>query len=221
MSRNDPDAGKTCRQLVRGKCAYTMDKLRILVAAYRIGEKSYLGVKEVFDRRVSLMEKYPKSPLRDPKVSAADKEFYRDEKAEIQSLIDKFSNDELFVFNNIEDAECYGGPDALGDYGYGFSYTEYDKKHKYGGFFMWLLYGGGPSGELQFYAELDAPEFTLRKVKFHYKDWFDGAGIELSGPYLKTAEFVFDYFKELGVVESAYSEYRKCVSTPIGYTSDR
>jgi len=221
MSKSDPDDKKTCKQLVRGRCANMMERLKILSAARRIGDRTYDKIKEISDRREAFVEKYPKSPMRDPKVVASEKEFYRDEKAEIQLLIDEFSNDELFVFKNIGDVECYGGCDGLMTYGASFSYTEYDRKHDYGGFFMWLLYGGGPSGELQFYTELDSPDFTLRKIKFHYKDWFDGAGLELSGDWLKTGEFIYEYFKDAGMFESAYAEYMRNNKIPVGHTSDR
>ena len=97
-------------------------------------------------------------------------------------LIDKRLSDrveDFEAFMNAEDLEenVYNkSGDYLGsfyDYGLDFGYVEPNTfEGQRIGYFRYQLSWGGPSDELQFFRD--------GSIEYHYKDWFDGAKVEVS-----------------------------------------
>ena len=67
------------------------------------------------------------------------------------------------------------------------------------GYFRWQLSWGGPSDEFRFYTDecLDPVE-----IEYWFLDWFDGAKIVLQERDYDLLEEIFQYFREIGVVEA-------------------
>ena len=86
------------------------------------------------------------------------------------------------------------------EYGLAFDYvakgTFRDQKR---GYFRWQLSWGGPADEFRFYMDedLDAVE-----IEYWFLDWNDGANTGLSGRAYKVLDEIFQYFKDIGVVEA-------------------
>ncbi len=86
------------------------------------------------------------------------------------------------------------------EYGLCFDYvakgTFQDQKR---GYFRWQLSWGGPADEFRFYMDenLDAVE-----IEYWFLDWNDGASKKLSGEAYKLLDEIFQYFKDMGVVEA-------------------
>jgi len=66
---------------------------------------------------------------------------------------------------------------------YGLSFT-YDEDLDC---FTYLLSWGGPSDEVRFFVTLGG---KLQKAEYWFKDWFDGACIELTGDEFETAQAI-------------------------------
>ncbi|PVV83296.1 hypothetical protein [Dehalogenimonas alkenigignens] len=85
------------------------------------------------------------------------------------------------------------------EYGLCFDYvpkrTFRDQKR---GYFRWQLSWGGPADEFRFYMDedLDAVE-----IEYWFLDWDDGAGKKVSGEAYQLLDDIFQYYKDLGVVE--------------------
>jgi hypothetical protein len=94
------------------------------------------------------------------------------------------------------------------EYGLSFDYvakgTFQDQKR---GYFRWQLSWGGPADEFRFYLDedLDAVE-----IEYWFLDWNDGASKRLSGGAFKLLDEIFQYLKDLGVVETERSRSLSC-----------
>ncbi|MDV2988873.1 MAG: hypothetical protein P3T54_01750 [Dehalogenimonas sp.] len=90
------------------------------------------------------------------------------------------------------------------EYGLSFDYvakgTFQDQKR---GYFRWQLSWGGPADEFRIYTDenLDAVN-----IEYWFLDWNDGASKRLSGGAFKLLDEIFQYFKELGLVEAERSK---------------
>lgn len=90
------------------------------------------------------------------------------------------------------------------EYGLGADYvakgTFQDQKR---GYLRWQLSWGGPAVEFRFYMDenLDAME-----IEYWFLDWNDGAGKRLLGAAFKLLDEIFQYFKDIGVVQSERSK---------------
>jgi len=204
---------KTCKQLVHKELRDRIEALKILWAARCVGETYYDVVKDIYERQEALREKYPKKPRKGSEARAE----YDDEQATIDAEVENLSEDCEFLYEHFQYAEDHGGSRAFDEFGYGLSYTEYSREYKYGGFLCWLLSGGGPSDEFQFYI---APDYSLIRVEYRYKDWFDGAAVVLTGDDEELLEEIFNDFKECGTVEYIMNEWRK-TEIPEGQHNDR
>ena len=108
----------------------------------------------------------------------------------------------------MEVRERYDALDEAGysfmEYGLSFDYvpgnTDYNPD---AGYFRYQLSWGGPSEEFRFYTD---PQFNVHTIEFWYLVWFDGKGIELTGDDFQLMEEIFEFFNEVGVVESEYEK---------------
>jgi len=101
--------------------------------------------------------------------------------------------------------------DALDEAGY--SFVEYGLSFDYvpgntdynpdAGYFRYQLSWGGPSEEFRFYTD---PQFNVYTIEFWYLVWFDGKGIKLTGDDFQLMEEIFEFFNEIGSVESEYEK---------------
>jgi hypothetical protein len=66
------------------------------------------------------------------------------------------------------------------------------------GYFRYQIYGG-PSEEFRFYTDA---ALNLGAVEYWFLDWFDGAHRDLTGEDFDLLEEIYEFFKEIGTVES-------------------
>lgn len=73
------------------------------------------------------------------------------------------------------------------------------------GYFRWQISWGGPSDEFRFYVDAQK---KCHRIEYWYMDWFDGAKKNLSGKNEELLLYFFEWFKDMGVVDS---ELRKAM----------
>jgi hypothetical protein len=73
----------------------------------------------------------------------------------------------------LADVVSGANPQALREYGYGFSYVEPRESDNKEGFWQWVTSGGGPSSEFRLYDD--------ESVSYVFMQWFDGASRALTG----------------------------------------
>jgi len=67
------------------------------------------------------------------------------------------------------------------------------------GYFRYQLSWGGPQDEFRFYTD---ENLTPVKIEYWFLDWFDGAKVTLQGRNYALLAEIFDWFKDMGAVES-------------------
>lgn len=94
---------------------------------------------------------------------------------------------------------------SIYDYGLSFDYvapgTFTDQKE---GYWRYQLSWGGPSDEFRFYSS--GPQFTPYRITYVFMDWFDGEERALSEERLALLEEIWDWFSEMGSVESEFEK---------------
>lgn len=61
------------------------------------------------------------------------------------------------------------------------------------GYFRWQLSWGGPSDEFRFYVSPHRHGFAPYRIEYRFHDWFDGAGVDLSGEDFEILGWVFEW----------------------------
>lgn len=93
---------------------------------------------------------------------------------------------------------------SIHDYGLCFDYvpteTFDDQREAY---FRYQLSWGGPSDEFRFYVN---PDLTCHRIEYWFLDWFDGAHRRLEGDAQSLLLELWDWFRELGLAETAMDE---------------
>ena len=77
------------------------------------------------------------------------------------------------------------------------------------GYFRWQLSTGGPGDEFRFYADRSTNRFSgwsVYRIEYWYLDGYDGAHIDLYGEDEKLMRELFEFFAEVGVVDSEYDK---------------
>ncbi len=98
--------------------------------------------------------------------------------------------------NGVEDVPNLG---SLYDYGLAFDYVNRENK---AGYWRYQLSCGGPGDEIRFYA--NGPKAPMYDATYWFLDWFDGHGRKLYGQDRKTAEWLWDWFRECESTITAY-----------------
>ncbi len=90
------------------------------------------------------------------------------------------------------------------EYGLSFDYVAPGTfEHQKRGYFRYQLSYGGPSDEFRFYTD---ENFNLTSIQYWFLDWFDGASIRLKGRDYDLMSEIWDFFKEVGSVESEHQK---------------
>lgn len=93
---------------------------------------------------------------------------------------------------------------TFNEYGLCFDYVAPNTfNHQRKGYFRYQLSWGGPSDEFRFYVD---ENFNITKIEYAFLDWFDGATKELTGKNFELMEEIYNFFKEIGSVESEYEK---------------
>lgn len=74
------------------------------------------------------------------------------------------------------------------------------------GYLRYQLSWGGPSDEFRFFVDADGDCY---RIEYWFLDWFDGAHRILRGSDESDMLEIFDYFKELGILESEIRKARE------------
>jgi len=122
----------------------------------------------------------------------------RDRLADLQKLFSAYRK------GNEEGVEGLG---TFPEYGLSFDYVApntYDDQKR--GYFRYQLSWGGPADEFRFYCD---ENFQPVEIEYWFLDWFDGAGIDLSGEDYQLLEEIFQDFKDTGLVETEYAKARE------------
>jgi hypothetical protein len=93
------------------------------------------------------------------------------------------------------------------EYGLSFDYVApntFDDQKR--GYFRYQLSWGGPADEFRFYCD---ENFQPVEIEYWFLDWFDDAGIDLSGEDYQLLEEIFEDFKDIGLVETEYAKARE------------
>ncbi len=88
------------------------------------------------------------------------------------------------------------------EYGLGFDYVPpktFEGQRR--GYFRYQLSWGGPSDEFRFYTD---ENLEPTRIEYWFMDWFDAAKKILKGDDDSLLREIFDYFKDMGVVDHAY-----------------
>ena len=94
----------------------------------------------------------------------------------------------------------------ISDYGLCFDYVAagtYPKQRE--GYFRWQLSWGGPSDEFRFYVDAQK---KCHRIEYWFMDWYDGAKRKLSGKTENLLLYFFEWFYDVGAVDS---ELRKAM----------
>jgi len=116
----------------------------------------------------------------------------------------------LWVLYN-DDPEAYDYElGNLYEYGLCFDYVPPGTfKDQLEGYFRWQLSTGGPGDEFRFYADRSPnrfPRWSVYRIEYWYLDGYDGAHIDLYGEDEKLMRELFEFFAEVGVVDSEYDK---------------
>lgn len=88
------------------------------------------------------------------------------------------------------------------EYGLAFDYVAAGTfKDQRAGYWRYQLSWGGPSDEFRFYAD---PDWRITGIEYRFMDWFDGAGLMLTGDDAALLMELWDWFNEAGAVEEQY-----------------
>jgi hypothetical protein len=90
--------------------------------------------------------------------------------------------------------------EAFSEYGLSFEYIEPENGEN--GYFCYLMSWGGPSDELRFYVDVGG---TAYKIEYWFKDWFDGASIDVTGD--QAAKACADWFEQCEMFTNEESAY--------------
>lgn len=110
------------------------------------------------------------------------------------------------LFNLYQEGNEEGDPEIgnFNEYGLSFDYvapnTFTDQKR---GYFRYQLSWGGPSDEFRFYTD---ENFNLTRIEYWFLDWNDGAKKTLNGKNKNLMTEIFEFFKEVGSVESEFKK---------------
>jgi hypothetical protein len=103
--------------------------------------------------------------------------------------------------------DCEASDDDLGnlyEYGLCFDYvpagTFSDQER---GWFRYQISTGGPGDEFRFYADMDG---SCHCVEYWFLDWYDGAKVTLTGDDKAFILELWEWFRDLGCVETAYDK---------------
>ncbi len=106
-------------------------------------------------------------------------------------------------------ASCWEELENLGcftEYGLSFDYVpEGTFKEQDEAYFRYQLSWGGPSDEFRFYVN---PDFSCHRIEYWFLDWFDGAEIVLEGEGRTLLKEIYEFYREMGAVDSAYAAIR-------------
>lgn len=93
---------------------------------------------------------------------------------------------------------------TFNEYGLSFDYVAPNTfNNQRRGYFRYQLSYGGPSDEFRFYTD---ENFNLTSIQYWFLDWFDGAKITLRGKDLDLMTKIWEFFKEIGSVESEHNK---------------
>jgi hypothetical protein len=73
------------------------------------------------------------------------------------------------------------------------------------GFWRYQISTGGPAEEFRFYSS--GPNYPPYRIEFVFLDWGDGYTRKLSGDDLDLMMEIWDFFVDIGMVESEYEKY--------------
>jgi len=115
-------------------------------------------------------------------------------------------SDLKILWNLYNNGDENGDPELgqFNEYGLCFDYVSPNTfNNQRRGYFRYQLSYGGPSDEFRFYTD---ENLNITKIEYVFLDWCDGASKKLTGKNLELMEEIYNFFKEIGSVESEYEK---------------